>query len=331
MSTTHRIRRSPVLLLLSLAASLACSTTRAHDVHDEEHHGVATTDEVRSLIRAFRETGDDRHLDAAWHQVQPLIQDGTADASTLVDAATIAQARHDFDSALAMIDRALVVQPGFDQAWLLRASVQLVRGKPDEAAAACAQLRNTSLLIAATCRARVAIGRGEPAQARQTLSAMLAVIDTQSLAPETLAWTLSVAGDAAADPEEAIDLYQRSLDLVESTQVRAALVDVLLATDQTDDARFVLNQGHDALPLAVRRLIVAVRSGERDHVATEIARMDHRFRHWIQDEDWAHAREMARFYIDVIGDRTLARRLARINLDLQREPEDLLLAHRTGA
>ena len=53
------------------------------------------------------------------------------------------------------------------------------------------------------------------------------------------------------------------------------------------------------------------------------------FTEWIADEDWLHAREMARFYIDVDDRPDLARRLALINLDLQREPEDERLERRT--
>ena len=37
---------------------------------------------------------------------------------------------------------------------------------------------------------------------------------------------------------------------------------------------------------------------------------------------------MTRFYIDVLDRPDIAKRLARINLGLQREPEDLLLARR---
>ena len=50
---------------------------------------------------------------------------------------------------------------------------------------------------------------------------------------------------------------------------------------------------------------------------------------WIANEDWLHAREMTRFFIDVVDRPTLARRLALINISLQQEPEDLLLERHT--
>ena len=109
---------------------------------------------------------------------------------------------------------------------------------------------------------------------------------------------LSVAGDAArlVDAIKAVAYYQHSLNLIESTQVRSALADVLIAAGKLDHARGVLDAGSDALPLVVRRLIVATRSGEASRYAREISAADHRFRQWIAEADWLHAREMARFY-----------------------------------
>ena len=326
-----RTSTTALFLLLMLCASLAWSSTFAHEVgHAAPAAPLQQDREVRALITAFRETGDDQHLDAAWNRLQPLLA-AEPDASTLVDAATVAQARHDFHLALELIDRALLIQPGYDQAWLLRASIQLVRGDVGKAEDACRRLRSVPLLVAMTCNARVAIVREQHAQALQKLTAVIDNIDTQAAEPRLLAWAFSTAGDAAAphEAEQAAWFYQQSLELAENVQVRAALADVLLRAERFDKAGAVLSAGHGALPLHVRRLIVAVRTGQSDALADEIARTDHEFQHWIMREDWAHAREMTRFYIDVVDRPGLARRLALINLDLQKEPEDLLLAART--
>ena len=61
-----------------------------------------------------------------------------------------------------------------------------------------------------------------------------------------------------------------------------------------------------------------------------IRKLTHRFEHWISHEDWTHAREKTRFYLDVVERPALARRLAEINLTIQQEPEDRMLALRTG-
>ncbi len=60
-----------------------------------------------------------------------------------------------------------------------------------------------------------------------------------------------------------------------------------------------------------------------------LSRVEQEFQVWIANEDWLHAREMARFYIDVFDEPVLARRLALINISLQQEPEDQRLERRT--
>ncbi len=335
MSTRNMTAIMAALLLI------ASSLTLAHEVdhsglHDHSAPAAIPAQHedpgVRSLIKAFRRTGDDQYLDTAWVLLEPRLASEAADVITLVDAATVAQARHDFDRAVELTDRALRAQPGFDQAWLLRAAIDLVRGDHDQAEAACRQLRGAPALVAMTCRARVLIARDEHDKASLQLAAILGVVDPDSAHPDWLAWSLGVAGDASANsnPDRAIAWYEQSLSVAENVQVRAALVDLLLDAGQPKDAAAVIAAGHDALPLMVRRFIVAKRTGEAETVSAEIERADHQFRHWIGDHDWAHAREMARFYLDVVERPSLARLLARINLGLQREPEDLRLALRAG-
>ena len=60
-----------------------------------------------------------------------------------------------------------------------------------------------------------------------------------------------------------------------------------------------------------------------------IAKTEQEFERWMAAEDWLHAREMTRFYLDVVSRPDVARRLALVNITLQREPEDLRLLERT--
>lgn len=158
--------------------------------------------------------------------------------------------------------------------------------------------------------------------------------DSRRLPADLLAWSHNVAGDlavAAGWDAEAINHYERSLDFAESTQVRAALVDVFLSSTEYDleDALRTLDAGSDALPLLVRRLIVSKRMYLLYDSHPTVAKVQTEFQHWIENEDWLHAREMARFYLDVVEKPELARQLALINIGLQREPEDIRLEQRT--
>ena len=164
------------------------------------------------------------------------------------------------------------------------------------------------------------------------LRRVLALADAQEIPTEILAWSLSVAGDlaaAAGDGQPARLFYARSLSLSERTQVRAALVDVLLEQSEYETALAAIPSTTNALPLVVRRLIAAKRLNRFDEVADESAQVANEFEKWIAVEDWLHAREMARFYLDVVDRPVRARRLANVNIDLQREPEDLRLVQRT--
>jgi tetratricopeptide (TPR) repeat protein len=270
-------------------------------------------------------------LDEAWGLIEPELHTRPHDPDVLRTAAFIAQARHAFDYAVELTRDALALDRSDDQAWLLLASIHLVQGRASEAERACRALRRVPPLVAATCHARVAVARSEIEPARSRLSALLAIVEPGSIPVQWYAWALSVAGDLAAAAHDAVAAaacYERSLALVESTQVRAALVDTLLELRRLDRALEILDAGPPALPLTVRRLIVTTRLGSLTS-SDEIVRIDREFGRWIAAEDWLHAREMARFYLDVVERRALARRLALINLTLQREPEDIWLERRT--
>ena len=328
MTSLYRRRiQGAALTLLLLTAEPALTHELDHHSHQD---AIVASSEIEALIVAFRETGNDHLLDDAWRLAQAELNAQPKDPDTLILAATIAQSLHEFDDALVLIDQALPERPGLNQAWLLRASILLVRGQTEAAQEACRQLRDVHILVTVGCRARVAIARDENAAALKTMTAVIESLDGQAPDPGLFAWALSIAADAAAPtrPEVAIDFYAQSLALQESVQVRSALVDRLILADRFEDAQKIIADGYGALPLQVRRFIVAKQLGEIDGIAEEVARADHRFKHWIEAEDWAHAREMARFYFDVIDRPALAQKLATINVGLQKEAEDLLLARR---
>lgn len=337
----QQIQWRGTVLFLGLALVVA-EPSLAHDVdhHHKSHaltspapskiYGPELQTDIRQLVGNFRRTGDDHYLDVAWARLEPLLVEGRSGPEVLIDAAMIAQSRHDFGEALKLVYQALERSPGNFQAWLLVASIRLVLGDNDAAAYACAQLRNVPLLVTVTCKARVALTQDATAAPVRQLIALLAALPPEDSGSGLLAWSLAVAGDAMVRSEEhgqAVGYYERSLRSQESTQVRAALVDTLLLLGKYDRAETILTAGAPALPLVVRAQIVAKRIG---HPSQDlIDRMDAEFQSWIRNDDWLHAREMARFYLDVLERPALARQLAVMNLTQQREPEDLLLELRT--
>lgn len=298
-----------------------------------DHENV--NDRVQQLVQRFRVSGDDRFLDHAWDLLHERIASPNVDQRTLVSAAFVAQSRHRFDRALELVSRALEAGGDGDEARLLLASVHRVRGEYEQAVLACRGLSKASPLVILTCKAAATpAGAAELADTYNRLLGVLQLEAARTPPDEVLAWSYSVAGDLAVangDGPGAIALYGRSLKLAESSQVRSALVDVHLALGETAAAKAQLAVESQALPLLVRRLIVAKRQGELGDHADRQHQLDHEFRHWIEQGDWLHAREMARYYLDVADQPALARRLALINVELQKEPEDLRLVARSSA
>lgn len=322
-----------VLSVVSLATAPGGSL-RAHDYHEgHNEHRVADGAEARHYLRVFRESGDDQALDRAWRLLVPELEDPDVAPETLVLAATVAQSRHHFDQARSLLEVALKAQPSQQQALLLLASLQVLRGDAGAAAESCRRLQRVSALVQLVCRARVALAEGNYEREFRALAAALPTLTPTKEGRDVYAWAVAVAGDlatAAQQNQDAVRYYEQSLALVESTQVRAALVDRLLAESRLVAAEVALDVEATALALEVRRMIVARRQGRESSVSTAIALADAEFQRWIAARDWAHAREMARFYLDVLERHALAFRLATINLESQREPEDILLFERAA-
>ncbi len=335
-----RIRLALVVALFGFAQpSLAHDPLRGD--HDTHSHGVTRAQpnhvgptRVRDWIVEFRKTGDDRFLEEAWASLEPGLDSPGTDEETLIAAAFVAQSRHQFDRALGLVDRALAGRPDNDEAWLLAASIHLVQGDLPAATRACARLRDVAALVIVTCKSRVAAAGDAYRDAYDVLTRLLALPVSHGLSDDVLAWSNSVAGDLAVAqgrPQEAVEHFRRSLSLAERTQVRAALVDVLLAEGRNRAASEASAGDADALALVVRRLIAERRLNGADHLEREVDRLDAEFSRWIAAGDYLHAREMTRFYLDVRHRPELARRLAQINLALQKEPEDARLAARAGS
>jgi predicted Zn-dependent protease len=145
--------------------------------------------------------------------------------------ATIEQARHDFDVALADLDRLVARVPDHQQGHLTRAVVLTVRARYAEAAASCDALADP--LVAAICRAPIDAAGGRGDAAIERLATRL-----PSARPSEAAWALSALGevlywrgDGAAGP------LARALALDPGDgYTRAVLADLLLDEDRPAEA-----------------------------------------------------------------------------------------------
>lgn len=332
MFPTDSLRIAIAVLVASISLSLAGSIA-AHEITDQEPQPAEPErNDVPALMQKWRSSGNDAYLDSARSIAEVAIERHPHDVGAMLDLAVVAQAQHQFDDAERLTREALSIDNRNDRARLLLASIHLVRGEADAALGQCNALAQSPIPVVVTCRARVAHARSEPQPSLGRLERLAAIADQLAMDDDVRAWMLGVAGDLAVTADRAHDalgFFRRSLELVDSAQVRAAMADVLLELDRFGDVVSAIDADSHSLALVVRRQIAMRGLGRSDEIADSIRQADHRFQHWIGEGDWVHAREMARFYIDVLPRRDLARELAAINIAIQSEPEDKQLVDRT--
>ena len=264
-------------------------------------------------------------------------QTWATDKPSLSQAARQAETEHRFEDASRYLRDWLRQHPADGPAWLRLASVMTVRDDAAGAAAACARAAPFVDPIAVlACRGRVALASLEHRRAYAPLAAALQHPRYIMRSDIWTAWACGVAAELATAQgldDEADLLYRRALrgDAEPSPQIRAAWLDHLLATGRYRQV-LVHTSAHEALGmLQLRRLIALRHLGLGRKEASQREYLDWQYRSELASGDFLHAREIARFYLDVLPDRERARLAAWHNLDYQREAEDYALYHRAFA
>lgn len=292
---------------------------------------------AREAIERSRRHGDPRELGTAQAWLQPWWSDPAAPPAVRLLKATLLQARHEFDAAFAELDRLLAergLAPALRaQAELTRASLLQLRGRWDEARAGCERLAAPPLSLPHGQACLIELdslqGRGpEPARRFTQLA-------SQPGAP--LAWIALLQAELAqrrGDPAAGA-LYARATQLGGDLYGRAAHADWLLDQGRAAEALAVAGAGQpaelamwpDALLL---RAAIAWKRLDSPQAAQAAAEMQGRLAAAALRGDDSHARERARFALDVQGDAALALGQATLNWAQQREPADALLLLRAA-
>jgi tetratricopeptide (TPR) repeat protein len=246
--------------------------------------------------------------------------------------ATLIQRRHDFEAALADLDRVLARQPDHPQAWLSKATILALRGESEGALAACAQLSGRlDPLIEAGCVASVARNTGGTAAAYSMLAARAG--NSGGIDPRIMVWTHTLLGELAAqlsDPAQAEVHFLGGLNADgDDPYLLGAYADLLLDQDRAEGARQLLEDREAVDPLLLR---LAIAEDHLDHPARDrhVAMLAERFKAARRRGDVVHRREEARFTLALLGQPERALGLALANVAVQREPADLRLVLETA-
>jgi hypothetical protein len=274
---------------------------------------------ARLAITEARRRADPHFLSRAQAALAPWWREDAPPVEVLLLRATIEQARHDFDAALADLDRLVARAPDHQQGHLTRAVVLTVRARYAEASTSCDALADP--LVAAVCRAPIDAATGHAGAAIERLVARLS-----SARPSEAAWALSALGELLywrGDGASGALARALALDPGDS-YTRAVLADLLLDEGRpAEAARLLAGFEHDDALLL--RLAIAEKRGAGRRAAALADELRGRFASERARGDAVHVREEARFALEIEGDATRALTLARQSWQVQREPWDARL------
>ncbi|MGY4827425.1 tetratricopeptide repeat protein [Sphaerotilaceae bacterium SBD11-9] len=294
---------------------------------------------ARAAIERARQLGDPRELGQAQAALAPWWPLPDPPPAARLLRATIKQSQHDFKAALTDLDALLpphgTAPLGLQaQAELTRASVLQVTGRWSEAGAGCtrlasahyAALGNAVQWPAQACLAELASLQGHADEAERTLR-QLAI----QAGPGNTWLTLVRAELAERRGDDAAQaLYRQALQTPQpEVYALAAYADWLLAHARPTEVIALLAGREDADALLLR-LAIAYRQSRDPRATAATAQLTERFDAAALRGDSLHAREQARYELELRGNAAAALRHAEANWAQQKEPADALLLARAA-
>lgn len=296
---------------------------------------------ARESIERARQLGDPRELGQAEATLAPWWQLDQPPPAVRLLRATVRQSQHEFEAALSDLDALLrrdstAPLPVQAQAELTRASVLQVQGRWSEAAAGCRRLageRYAALgasvrLPALACQAELLSLQGQAGPAQAALDQLAREAPDE----RTAGWLSLVRaelaerrGDAAAGP-----LFQQALQAAGGdVYTLAAYADWLLSQRREREVVALLSARQEADALLLR-LAIALKRSDDPRAGQAITTLAERFSAAALRGDRSHAREQARFSLDLQGNAAAALRHAQVNWAHQKEPADALILLRAA-
>jgi Tfp pilus assembly protein PilF len=322
----------------------------------EQRHAQGPGDEAvaaqlaESYLARARAEREPRYFARAEALVRPWVSQGSASVSTTAGAtsarastlrvqADILQNRHDFASAVTLLDRAIALDPRDTGARLMRASVKMVGGHAAEARADCAEVLASGESSAGTiCLAQVLAATGGLARAETLLKTLVSrdEVGTGGAAPAALPvrawalWLLADFADRAGDSRAAEARLRTALDADPQNEgVRSALSDLLISRGAYREALALVDLPAPSIGLLARR----ARAQQQLHdpaLEQTRAAINDLVTLTSRRGDPPHLREEALIALDVEHDAPRALELAKTNFETQRETIDIRLLVRTA-
>ena len=281
---------------------------------------------ARDYVEIGRETGDPRYAGYAQSVLTPWWALPSPPNQVLVLRAQLRQRSHQFDLALADLDRVLLIDLRAADARLLRATIRQVIGDYPGASEDCAALQGlVSAPLVTHCAAIVMSVTGKLQRAYDLLaqtSRSLSGFDTP-----TRAWMLTTLAEMAArlaEPDQAAQHFKAALAIAPSDQyLLIAYADFLLETGHAAEVIPLLAPYSRVDGLWLRYTLALKATGRS--TSEPAAQLRARYAAGAARGETAHQREEARFALEIERNPTRALELALANWRVQKEPPDLRL------
>lgn len=280
---------------------------------------------AQRYIEQARTDGDPRYLGYAQAALAPWWAKPQPPEQVLVLRATLRQSTHQFPAALADLDQAVRRDSGNVQAWLTRATVQMVTGDMQAARASCMRLyARAPVLVVQTCLSSVGSVNGQAAASYRQLQEARTRHPLD--APGIQVWVatlLAEMAERAGDAAGAESHFREALALGEpDSYLLGAWADFLLDHGRAPEAARLLKDRTriDALLL---RYALALQAMGAPEAKGQVDALRARFDAAMLRGDTVHQREQARFELALRKDPAAAVKLAKANWAVQKEPADL--------
>ena len=268
--------------------------------------------------------GDPRYVGYAMASIAPLEQGAAGDSRYWLVRGQLQQYSHDFEGALASLERASVLDPRAVEPVAWRAAIHMVQAQYPAAAAACERLAQIGpALFAQGCTAYVRATTGQLLAAYETLSQ--AVAAAAGVAPELMLWLQTRLAEMAVRLQRVGDAerhYRSALALGITDQfLLASYADFLLQHGRPQEVLQLL-AGWERSDVLLLRLALAGRAVNHARTGEWMSLLRERFDAAARRGDRLHEQEAARWELELQHDAVRSLAYAKSNYARQKEPRD---------
>ena len=284
--------------------------------------------------------GDPRYVGYASAALTPL--DKAAPAGSPKMAASywqikgiLQQYSHNFDGALASLDKASMADPKSPDPMAWRVAIHMVQANYAKAQAECDALKPlTTPLFAAGCSQYALAHSGGAAGLQSAFDTLNAAVKAEPNAqPELMLWELTRLAEMAIRLnrfDEAEAYFQRAFKLGVTDQFLLGAYADFLLQQKKPEAVITLLADWERSDILLLRLALAGKAFKHKKATDWASSLRDRFVEAAKRGDRLHEQEAARFELDIENNPKKALALAANNYKLQKEPRDAEVLLRTA-